>query len=171
MGHEPIFYTGTVAALISVNTNSTPEFRKLPRAEACLVQDFGLEGDRHAGRPLRQVSVLNAETVRELAAGGMPVAPGILGENLTIEGVSVMALADGSRLRVGAQAELEITGDRPACRELLQVHAGALKALVGRTGKMARVVAGGTVRPGDQVVLLAGSPDAPGTSGSASGHD
>ena len=41
---------------------------KLPRAEAHLVTDFGLEGDRHAGRPRRQVSILNAETVDELAA-------------------------------------------------------------------------------------------------------
>jgi MOSC domain-containing protein YiiM len=143
-----------VARLVSVNTNSTREFRKLPQPEARLVADFGLEGDRHAGRPLRQVSVLNAETVRELADRGMPVEPGILGENLTVEGVAVMELPDGARLRLGAEAELEITGDRPACRELLQVHRDALKALVGRTGKMARVVRGGRVRPGDAIEVL-----------------
>ena len=52
-------------------------------------------------------------------------------------------------------ATLEITGDRPACKELLEVHTDALKALVGRTGKMARVVRGGTVRPGDTAESLA----------------
>jgi TatD DNase family protein len=121
-----------------------------------LIADFGLEGDRHAGRPLRQVSILNVETVVELANAGMPVQPGVLGENLTVEGVPVMQLAEGSRLRIG-EAELEITGDRPACRELLEVHRNALKALVGRTGKMARVVHGGTVRPGDPIELIGGS--------------
>lgn len=115
--------------------------------------DFGLEGDRHAGRPQRQVSILNAETVDELARAGMPVEPGVLGENITVEGVAVMQLQDGTRLRIG-EAELEITGDRPACRELLEVHVDALKALVGRTGKMARVVRGGTVRPGDPIELV-----------------
>src|SRR6266851_3066833 len=144
------------ARLVSVNTSAEKQFRKLPRSEARLVANFGLEGDRHAGRPDRQVSILNAETVDELARAGMPVEPGVLGENITVEGVAVMQLTDGSRLRIG-EAELEITGDRPACRELLDVHENALKALVGRTGKMARVVRGGMVRPGDSIELLEGA--------------
>jgi MOSC domain-containing protein YiiM len=143
-----------MARLVSVNSNATKEFRKLPRPEARLVADFGVEGDRHAGRPLRQVSILNAETVNELAERGMPVVPGVLGENITVEGLAVMQLAEGQRLRIG-EAELEITGDRPACKEMLEIHADALKAMVGRAGKMARVVRGGTVRPGDQVELIA----------------
>jgi MOSC domain-containing protein YiiM len=144
-----------VARLVSINSNSTREFRKLPLVEGRLVQEFGLEGDRHAGRPLRQVSILNVETVHELAEKGMPVSPGVLGENITVEGVPVMELPDGARLRIGEQAEVEITGDRPACKELLQVHREALKELVGRTGKMARVVRSGTVRPGDPVERIA----------------
>ncbi|MGI9146727.1 MAG: MOSC domain-containing protein [Chloroflexota bacterium] len=144
--------------LVSVNTNADHQFRKLPRAEGRLVADFGLEGDRHAGRPLRQVSILNVETVTELAQRGMPVTPGTLGENITLEGVPVMQLADGSRLRIG-DTELEITGDRPSCREMLEVHPGALKAMRGRAGKMARVVKGGIVRAGDPIELI-GSADA-----------
>jgi MOSC domain-containing protein YiiM len=144
-----------VARLISVNGNSTREFRKLPLDAGELVEDFGLEGDRHAGRPLRQVTLLNLETVEELAGRGMPVSPGVLGENITLEGLPVMELPEGARLRIGEAAEVEITGDRPACKELLQVHREALKALVGRTGKMARVVRGGTVRPGDPIERLA----------------
>jgi MOSC domain-containing protein YiiM len=141
------------AKLVSVNANALKEFRKVPQAEGRLITDFGLEGDRHAGRELRQVSILNAETVAELARAGMPVEPGVLGENITLEGMPVMQLDDGARLRIG-EAELEITGDRPACRELLEVHKDALKAMVGRTGKMARVVRGGTIRPGDPIELI-----------------
>ncbi|HET6320309.1 MAG TPA: MOSC domain-containing protein [Chloroflexota bacterium] len=142
-----------MATLVSVNSNANKEFRKLPHTQARLIEDFGVEGDRHAGRPDRQVSILNAETVAELAERGMPVSPGVLGENFTVEGVPVMELQDGVRLRVG-DAELEITGDRPACREMLDVHADALKAMIGRSGKMARVVKGGTVRPGDPIELI-----------------
>lgn len=149
-----------MARLVSVNSNAKKEFRKLPRPEARLVENFGLEGDRHAGRPLRQVSILNAETVDELAAKGMPVSPGVLGENITVEGVPVMALDAGQRLCIG-DAELEITGDRPACKEMLEIHADALKAMVGRAGKMARVVRGGTIRPGDSVELLSDAHAAP----------
>jgi MOSC domain-containing protein YiiM len=143
------------ARLVSVNANATREFRKLPKAEGHLITDFGLEGDRHAGRPLRQLSILNVETVTELQQAGMPVEPGILGENITVEGVPVMQLDDGTRMRIG-EAELEITGDRPACKELLGVHKDALKAMLGRTGKMARVVRGGTIRPGDPIELIEG---------------
>ena len=142
-----------VPRLVSVNVNAHKQFRKLPCPEGRLVADFGLEGDRHAGRPQRQVSILNAETVYELADRGMPVTPGVLGENITVEALPVMELADGTRLRIG-EAELEITGDRPACRELLEVHPDALKAMVGRTGKMARVLKGGTIRPGDSIELI-----------------
>jgi MOSC domain-containing protein YiiM len=144
------------AKLVSINANALKEFRKVPQAEGHLIANFGLEGDRHAGRELRQVSILNAETVAELARAGMPVEPGVLGENITLEGMPVMQLDDGARLRIG-EAELEITGDRPACRELLEVHKDALKAMVGRTGKMARVVRGGTVRPGDSIELIVAS--------------
>ncbi len=139
--------------LVSVNANANPEFRKLPQPEGHLVTDFGLEGDRHAGRPQRQVSILNAETVAELAARGMPVAPGVLGENITVEGMPVMDLHEGARLKIG-EAELEITGDRPACKEMLDVHEDALRAMVGRSGKMARVVRGGVVRPGDPIEVI-----------------
>ena len=148
--------------LVSVNTNDAKEFRKLPRAEARLIEDFGLEGDRHAGRPLRQVSLFDAEIVAELAGQGMPMVPGILGENLTIEGAHLMDLPEGARIRIGAAAELEITGERPACVEMNHIHPGALKALVGRAGRMARVVAGGVVKPGDTVEVAApGDPASP----------
>jgi MOSC domain-containing protein YiiM len=141
------------ARLVSINANASREFRKLPQAEGHLIADFGLEGDRHAGRPLRQLSILNIETVTELRETGMPVEPGVLGENVTVEGVPVMQLEDGTRMRIG-EAEVEITGDRPACKELLGVHKDALRAMLGRTGKMARVVRGGTVRPGDPIELI-----------------
>src|SRR5438132_14427876 len=105
------------ARLVSVNTSAEKQFRKLPRTEARLVANFGLEGDRHAGRPDRQVSILNAETVHELAQRGMPVEPGILGENITVEGGAVMQLHDEARLRLG-QAELEIMDWRTTCWEM-----------------------------------------------------
>jgi MOSC domain-containing protein YiiM len=139
--------------LVSVNTSAEKQFRKVPRPEGRLVANFGLEGDRHAGRPERQLSILSAETVSELAQRGVPVTPGILGENMTVEGLDVMRLEEGARLRVG-EAEIEITGNRPVCREMLEIHVDALKAMVGRAGKMARVVRGGTVRPGDPIELI-----------------
>jgi MOSC domain-containing protein YiiM len=156
---------------VAVNTNLDKEFRKIPREEGRLIEDFGLEGDRHAGRPLRQVSLLNAETLAELVEGGVPATPGILGENLTVESIPLMELNEGDRLSIGTDVLLEITGDRPACNEMLHVHRNALKAMVGRSGRMARVVRGGMVRPGDPVELIESAQETsrasePGTSSS-----
>jgi hypothetical protein len=44
--------------LVSVTVNAQKEFRKLPRPEGHLITNFGLKGDRHAGRPLRPLSIL-----------------------------------------------------------------------------------------------------------------
>lgn len=141
-----------MARLLSVNTNMRREFRKVPRSSGRLLKDFGLEGDRHAGRPQRQVSLLESETIADLAARAMPVAPGILGENLTVEGLPLGDLPVGTLIAIG-EAQLEITGDRPACKDMLAIHRDALKAMIGRSGKMARVVRGGRVRPGDPVSI------------------
>src|SRR5207245_10220996 len=97
--------------LVSVNTSAEKQFRKVPRSEGRLVTDFGLEGDRHAGRPERQVSILNAETVTELAQAGMPVEPGVLGENITVEGVAVTQLRDGTSIGV-CEDVMRVDGDR-----------------------------------------------------------
>lgn len=140
--------------VVSVNSNDVKEFRKLPREWARLIAGYGLEGDRHAGRPDRQVSLLNVETLRDLATQGIVAAAGALGENLTIEGVPLMRLGDGARLRVGREAELELVGERPACREMRDVHPEALRAMVGRAGRMARVLRGGLIQPGDPVEVI-----------------
>src|SRR5262249_41261928 len=67
IGPHPLVQCSVMSGrLVSINSNATKEFRKLPQAEGHLITDFGLEGDRHAGRPLRQVSILNVETVTEL---------------------------------------------------------------------------------------------------------
>lgn len=145
--------------IVSVNVNAEKDFRKLPRKEARLVENYGLEGDRHAGRPLRQVSLLDAEVLRDLAARGIVAAPGVYGENFTLEGVDVNGLPDGAVLRLG-EAEVAISAGRPACREMNDVDPRALKQMVGRAGKMARVLRGGVVRPGDDVSVLQTSPAA-----------
>jgi MOSC domain-containing protein YiiM len=142
-----------MGTVISVNLNDQKEFRKLPRAEARLIDDFGLEGDRHAGRPMRQVSLLDAEVLDDLVSQGIPAEPGILGENLTLRGIDVMGLPELTQIRIG-DALLEISAERPACREMNEIHPGTLKQMVGRAGKMARVVTGGLVRPGDRVEVV-----------------
>jgi MOSC domain-containing protein YiiM len=151
-------------------------------AEIQLVAKLGVEGDAHFGSTvhhrsrvaqdpdqpnLRQVHLIHAELFAELAGQGFSVAPGDMGENITTEGLDLLALPTGAELALGPTARIRITGLRNPCKQL-NGHAPGLMdatldrnqdgALIRKAGIMAVVVTGGPVRAGDaiQVSLPAG---------------
>jgi len=130
--------------------------------QARLVVDHGLEGDAHAEGGIRQVSLLAMASIDKMVAAGAKVKPGDFAENLTVEGLAVMDLPVGTRLRVGGEVELEITQIGKTC------HKGcAIRELVGdcvmpREGVFARVLKEGLVKPGDVIEVVyvpGGHPD------------
>jgi MOSC domain-containing protein YiiM len=140
-----------------------------------LVAGLGVEGDAHLGERVkhrsrvrrdptepnrRQVHLIHGELHDELRAGGFDVAPGQMGENVTIRGVDLLALPTGARLRLGDSALVEITGTRNPCAQLDRIQPGLMQAtldrdadgnLVRKAGVMGIVLRGGEVRPGDAV--------------------
>ena len=140
-----------------------------------LVEGFGVEGDVHAGATvkhrsrvrrnaaqpnLRQVHLIHGELHDELRARGFDVGPGQMGENVTTRGLNLLALPAGTRLRLGPDAVVEVTGLRNPCRQLDGLLPGLMAAvldrdadgaLVRKAGIMAVVVSGGDVRPGDPI--------------------
>lgn len=109
---------------------------------------------------LRQVHLLGAELHDELRHRGFDVGPGAMGENVTTRGVDLLALPTGTRLTLGDDAVVEITGLRNPCRQLDGLRRGLMAAvldrdsrggLIRRAGVMAVVVEGGEVRPGDAI--------------------
>ncbi|MDQ1437900.1 MAG: hypothetical protein QOK43_1529 [Acidimicrobiaceae bacterium] len=66
----------------------------------------GLTGDRqaarrHHGRPWQALCLWSADVIERLRAEGHPIAPGLAGENVTVEGLDWMAMRPGIRLRLG----------------------------------------------------------------------
>jgi MOSC domain-containing protein YiiM len=141
---------GTILAVSQSPRRGIP---KLPQAEVLLVADHGIEGDRHAGSRRRQVSLLEDEVLDDLRALGMPVAAGVLAENLLVRGLPFSRLAPGDRLRAGEEALLEVVEPRTPCKQLTPVDPRLPEAVVGRAGILCRVVLGGRVRPGDRLEL------------------
>jgi len=114
--------------------------------------------------------LLCAEAIAELRERGFAVEPGQMGENVTTAGVDLLDLPTGTRLALGGDAVVELTGLRNPCRQLDRWQPGLMAAVLDRTpdgalvrraGVMAVVVAGGEVRPGDPVA--AALPDPPHT--------
>lgn len=142
-----------------------------------LVAGLGVAGDAHCGAAvrhrsrvardpsqpnLRQVHLIQAELFAELAARGFAIAPGMMGENVTTEGIDLLALPTGTLLRLGDTALLAVTGLRNPCAQIEAFAPGLLQAVLGRdaagglvrkAGVMAVVVEGGQVRPGDAIAL------------------
>ena len=164
-------------AVIAVARDDAHRFSKPLREEITLVAGHGVEGDAHAGptmirrvryRPtetlpnLRQVHLIHHELFDEIAAEGFAVAPGQLGENVTTRGVDLLALPRGTRIRLGDDAEVEITGLRNPCKQINAFQAGLMKRLLARgpdgqvvrlVGVMAIVLSDGVVRTGDALSI------------------
>jgi len=166
------------ATIIGLSCDPAHRFSKPPRAAIRLLAGLGAEGDAHAGRTvqhlsriakdpttpnLRQVHLIHAELFDELASKGFIITPGQLGENVTTRGIDLLGLSRGTRLRLGAEALIEITGLRNPCHQLNGIAPGLMAAvldkaadgsLIRKCGVMAVVVTGGEVQVGDAVTLV-----------------
>jgi MOSC domain-containing protein YiiM len=163
--------------VVAVSSSAGHTFSKGCQPEIRLLESLGVEDDAHAGvtvqhlsrvardpsQPnLRQVHLLHAELFEELLARGFDVAAGQMGENVTTRGLDLLGLPTGARLRLGADALLEITGLRNPCAQLDGLQRGLLAAvldrdeqgnLIRKAGVMAVVVRGGIVRAGDAIAV------------------
>jgi MOSC domain-containing protein YiiM len=112
---------------------------------------------------LCQVHLFAAEKLEELAAAGFALTPGEIGENILTRGVDLLGLPRHTRMRLGADAVLEVTGLRTPCSQIDGHRPGLQKLLWGprdargkrerRAGVMAVVLTGGEVLPGDALVI------------------
>lgn len=163
--------------VLAVSSSPSYTFSKPNRPAITLLAGLGVDGDAHSGttvkhrsrvrrdpsRPnLRQVHLIHAELHDELTEAGFDVAAGQLGENVTTRGVDLLGLPPGTRLRLGAEAVIEVTGLRNPCYQIDDFRPGLLRQVVGRdadgeivrrAGVMAIVLVGGEVRPGDPIAV------------------
>src|SRR2546430_5373657 len=111
---------------------------------ANLTTGLGIEGDKHAvATSDRQVLLADQEALDEVG-----VEPGTIKENLTVEGLHVMGLAVGTRVRLGDSAVLVITKICEPCFRMDEIRMGLKDELEGRRGMVARVLNGGGIAAG-----------------------
>ena len=116
-------------------------------SEAEAVSDLGLEGDRHAKQgSARQVLVMDAETLRSFG-----LSPGIIKENVTVEGLDLSTVRAGQVFFIGDEVTLEATGPCEPCVRMDEIRPGLREALDGRRGIVTMVLNGGKLRVGDSV--------------------
>jgi len=164
--------TGSV---VVVCKKAEPGLPKLEVNAIQLLENYGVAGDYHAGefvrhrylakkdpsKPnLRQVLLIDTEILSVLANQDIHLEPGMMGENIVVDGISLMTLPVGTQLEIG-EAVLELTEVRNPCYQLNEMHPSLLKAVETsgtgpdprNAGMLARIIKGGWVRPGDAVIM------------------
>ena len=116
--------------------------------EAVLKENWGIEGDAHAGDWHRQVSLLSFEKIEAFREKGADVDFGAFGENLIVEGYDLRRLPVGTRFRIG-EAVLELTQIGKECHSHCEIYKKMGDCIMPREGVFTEVVKGGRIRKGD----------------------
>lgn len=138
----------------AVCTSPEKGMRKKDIGEGLLIKEFGLKDDAHAGPWHRQVSLLAVESVNKMRAKGLDVGPGDFAENLTTEGIDLVNLPIGTRLKIGSDAVGEVTQIGKECHAHCAIYYQAGDCVMPREGIFIRVLEGGPVKVGDKVEVM-----------------
>jgi len=142
---------GTIKA-ISVSEKRGTQKTNVPKAE--LKTGFGIVGDAHADDWHRQVSLLAVESIEKMIAAGAKVSPGNFAENITTEGIDLLELPIGSKLRIGEDVELEITQIGKKCHGGCSIFEQLGDCVMPREGIFAKVTASGAIKVGDIIEVI-----------------
>lgn len=126
--------------------------QKRPVGSAEFVADWGIRGDAHGGRWHRQVSLLSADRIDAFRARGAQVENGAFGENLVVRGFDFSTLSVGTLFKSG-DVLLELTQIGKECHQHCAIYQAVGDCIMPREGVFARVIHGGIVRTGDELVL------------------
>ncbi len=140
--------------IIAVCTSETKGARKKNIGAGVLTPNHGLEGDAHAGDWHRQVSLLAMESIEKMRQKGLDVNPGDFAENLTTEGIVLVDLPVGTKLKIGSRVLGEVTQIGKVCHDRCAIYYQAGDCVMPREGIFIKVLQGGPVKVGDSVEVI-----------------
>lgn len=137
--------------IVAVCTSPKKGMRKKNVGEAMLVVEHGIEGDAHVGTWHRQVSLLAQESIDKMVKMGLDVGAGDFAENLTTEGIDLVSLPIGTKLKIGESALGEVTQIGKECHTRCAIYYQAGDCVMPKEGIFIRVLQGGPVKVGDNI--------------------
>lgn len=140
--------------IVSINCSFEKGVQKKPVEECTVVENFGIKNDAHGGEWHRQISLLAQESVDKMIALGLNVSPGAFGENITTEGIDLVKLPIGTRLKLGKEVLLEVTQIGKECHTRCAIYYQAGDCVMPHEGIFARVIHGGKLKTFDPIEVL-----------------
>jgi MOSC domain-containing protein YiiM len=145
----------TMATVEAVCTSDKKGIVKKERDRVTLKTNWGIEGDAHAGDWHRQVSLLASESIALVREQLPTLKKGAFAENIITRGIDLEKIGIGRRIRVGESAVLEITQIGKECHNSgCAIKKATGDCIMPREGLFAKVIEGGSVAPGDDIVAL-----------------
>lgn len=140
--------------VLSINISEKKGTPKTKINPGVLIENFGFEGDAHAGKWHRQVSLLAKESiVKSLNGPKDGLCHGVFAENITTEGIELYTLPVGTRLQVG-ECIIEISQIGKECHEGCAISKLVGKCVMPREGVFATVIKGGKIFDGDIIKVI-----------------
>lgn len=139
--------------VMAVCTSPEKGTQKADVGHAVFIEDFGIEGDAHAGKWHRQVSLLSYERIEEFRKAGAEVAFGAFGENLVVEGIDFKTLPIGTRFRCN-EVELVLTQIGKQCHHGCEIFQKMGDCIMPREGVFTKVEKGGEIKVGDMLEII-----------------
>ena len=136
--------------VIAVCTSERRGTQKKNIHSARFRENWGIEGDAHAGDWHRQVSLLSYDKIEAFKARGAEVDDGAFGENLVVEGIDFRSLPVGTVLDCNGVV-LEMTQIGKECHSHCEIFKKMGECIMPTEGVFARVIRGGTVSEGDRM--------------------
>ncbi|MDP2938937.1 MAG: MOSC domain-containing protein [Candidatus Omnitrophota bacterium] len=140
--------------IFAVSISENKGTKKINVASARLKKDFGILGDAHAGDKHRQVSLLAMESIEKMRQKGLKVKPGDFAENITTQGIDLLKLNIGSKIKLGKVAILELTQIGKECHTRCNIYYQAGDCVMPREGVFTRVLKAGVIKPNDEIGVI-----------------
>lgn len=140
--------------IIAVNTSPKKGMRKKNVGSSNLLKGLGLEKDAHAGFAHRQVSLLAAESIKKMQDKGLNVHPGDFAENITTEGLNLIDIPVGRRIKAGKDVYLRVTQIGKECHTRCAIYYQAGECVMPTEGIFAEVLREGTLFTGDDILVF-----------------
>lgn len=148
MGNEVI---GKVSG---ISISKTKGVLKEPISKGIFIKDHGLEGDAHAGKWHRQVSLLAQESIDKMTDRGIEgLCSGKFAENITTTGIALHELPVGSVLKIGETLQ-EISQIGKECHTGCAVKLQVGQCIMPKEGIFTRVIESGTISVGDSILVI-----------------
>lgn len=120
--------------------------------KAYFKENWGIEGDAHAGETIRQVSILSYESIEKIKESIPNLKAGAFAENVTTVGFNLMNVEIGSLIEIN-DVILEITQIGKECHKKCAIFEKSGDCVMPREGVFAKVLKGGVIKVGDKVNL------------------